>query len=184
MAVMIRPLILVALMMASAAPFAPPSSASSSLRWQTATLCSASTSRLNGNTKVPAELPPLKDISYGEQSRQYRRTVYSHDDWRKHRSPDRFFYYMRSVVNSGVYKNLAREVSTTTAIATIVVVYNALVGGYTDLMGVQHAALVESMWTPLLTLPLAPFTLSSPSLGLLLGMFLCFACYGCDVVMF
>lgn len=76
---------------------------------------------------------------------------------------------MFSIVNSGVYKNLAREVLTTTSIAAFIVVYNAIFGGYTDFSGDQHAALVNSIWTPLLCLPLAPFTLSSPSLGLLLG---------------
>jgi hypothetical protein len=124
---------------------------------------------LFGNTRSPPELPPIKDISYGEQSRQYRRTVYTHDDWRKHRSPDRFFYYIRSIVNSGVYKSLAREVGTTTAIAAMIVLYNGVTGGFTDLDGVKHAALISSVWAPVLSLPLAPFTLSSPSLGLLLG---------------
>jgi ion channel-forming bestrophin family protein len=159
-------LILAALVAASAVTgFAPPSS--------TFTTSSAKTSptRLFENTKTPPAMPPIKDISYGEQSRQYRRTVYTHDDWRKHRSPDRFFYYIRSIVSSGVYKNLAREVSTTTGIATFIVLYNAMVGGYQDWEGVKHAALISSIWTPMLTLPLAPFTLSSPSLGLLLGMY-------------
>lgn len=128
-----------------------------------------SSSELYGNTKAAPTLPPPKDISYGEQSRQYRRTVYTHDDWRKHRSPDRFLYYISSIVNSGVYKSLAREVTTTTAIATAVVAYNALTGGYTDFAGAQHDALLSSQFLPMLTLPLAPFTLSSPSLGLLLG---------------
>jgi hypothetical protein len=161
---MIRSLILAALVAGSVVTgFAPPSSTIASK--------TSTTTRLFGNTKTPPEMPPIKDISYGEQSRQYRRTVYTHDDWRKHRSPDRFFYYIRSIVSSGVYKNLAREVSTTTGIATFIVLYNAMVGGYQDWDGVKHAALISSVWTPMLTLPLAPFTLSSPSLGLLLGTF-------------
>jgi hypothetical protein len=133
----------------------------------------STTSRLWSSTKeieTPfRDLPPIKDISYGEESRKYRRTVYSHDDWRKHRSPDRFIYYLLSLGVSGVYKNIGREVLATTSIATIVCLYNALVTGYTDFEGVQHAALVTSQYLPKIGLPLAPFTLASPSLGLLLG---------------
>lgn len=126
--------------------------------------------KLYGNTQVPTDtMPPIKDISYGEESRKYRRTVYTHDDWRKHRRSDRFIYYLGSLFVSGVYKSLAREVSATTAIAAFLCLYNAAVGGYTDFAGVQHAALVTSPFLPLFGLPLAPFTLSSPSLGLLLG---------------
>jgi putative membrane protein len=124
---------------------------------------------LYGNTKSPPPLPPTKDISYGEESRQYRRTVYTHDDWVKHRSPDRFIRNLAAITSSGVYKNLANEVAATTSIATLICLYNAITGGFTDFDGVKHAALIQSVWLPLVGLPLAPFTLSSPSLGLLLG---------------
>ena len=125
--------------------------------------------QLQGNTKQPPELPPIQDISYGEESRKFRRTVYSHDDWRKHRSQDRFIRNIKSMFVSGVYKNLGREVAATTAVATFICLYNAIVGGYTDFEGQKQAALISSTFLPLLGLPLAPFTLSSPSLGLLLG---------------
>ncbi len=69
--------------------------------------------------------------------------------------------------NSGVYKSLAKEVLATVGIASFLVVWNGLTGGYTDLNGVQHEAVVNFL--PALTLPLTPFTLLSPSLGLLLG---------------
>jgi hypothetical protein len=127
------------------------------------------TTAIYGNTKFAPSLPPIKDISYGEESRKYRRTVYSHDDWRKHRNPDRFLYYIVSFLSSGVYKNVGREVAFTTVIAALVCLWNGLVGGFTDFDGVKHAAILSSNLLPLLTLPLAPFTLSSPSLGLLLG---------------
>ena len=45
-----------------------------------------------------------KDIPYGETSRSFRRTVYSHDDWVKHRSPDRFLRNLWSIPASGIYK--------------------------------------------------------------------------------
>jgi putative membrane protein len=122
--------------------------------------------KLYRNTKTA-----LKSISYGEASRPYRRTVYSHDDWVKHRSPDRFFRNILSITTSGVYKNISREIMLTTTVATFVVLWNMLAGGYTDLSGVAHGAVLSGRFIRVLTLPLDAFTLSSPSLGLLLGMF-------------
>jgi predicted membrane chloride channel (bestrophin family) len=114
--------------------------------------------------------PPKANVAlaetYGEGSRKYRRTVYTHNEWVKHRASDRFFGNIATMVNSGVYKSLAKEVLATTAVATFLVVWNAVAGGYTDLEGVQHAAIMSAL--PMLVLPLTPFTLLSPSLGLLL----------------
>jgi ion channel-forming bestrophin family protein len=150
--------------------FAPARLPSSSLAQQSRNVPSVrQTTSINGNTKFAPSLPPIKDISYGEESRKYRRTVYSHDDWRKHRNPDRFLYYIVSFLSSGVYKNVGREVAFTTVIAAVVCLWNGLIGGFTDFDGVKHAAILSSNLLPLLSLPLAPFTLSSPSLGLLLG---------------
>lgn len=126
-------------------------------------------SRLLLQTKLAPEIPAPKDISYGEESRKYRRTVYSHDDWVKFRSPDRFLRNLYSLFASGVYKNLGREVTATTAVAIAVVAWNALTGGYKDFSGVAHEAMIQNAFLPMLTLPLTPFTLVSPSLGLLLG---------------
>jgi len=116
-------------------------------------------------------IPPVKDFSYGEESRKYRRTVYSHDDWRKHRSSDRFIYNLASLGVSGVYKNIGREVGTATAIAALVCFYNALVGGYTDFSEVEHGPVIANSWLTVAGLPLTPFSLSTSSLGLLLGMY-------------
>jgi len=104
--------------------------------------------------------------TYGEGSRKYRRTVYTHAEWVKHRSSDRFIRNLSSLFNSGVYKSLGGEVFAVTAIAAFVVLWNGLTGGFTDFNGVQHEAVVNFL--PMLTLPLTPFTLLSPSLGLLL----------------
>jgi Bestrophin, RFP-TM, chloride channel len=124
--------------------------------------------RLHGNTKQPPVLiPDIKDISYGEESRQYRRTVFSHDDWRRFRSTDRFPINLISMTKSGIYKNLAREVTLGTLIAAFIVVWNALAGGYVDLQGIQHEAVISNLM--LLGLPQAPFVLVSPALSLLLG---------------
>ncbi|GAX26878.1 hypothetical protein FisN_9Lh172 [Fistulifera solaris] len=108
------------------------------------------------------------NIPSGEEQRKFRRTVYTHKDWKKHRSQDRFIYYLLAIFKSGVYKNIGREVITITAVAALVCVYNSLVGGYTDLNGVQQAALLQSQFLPKLTLPLSLFTITSSSLGLLL----------------
>jgi hypothetical protein len=63
---------------------------------------------------IPASLKPPKlqkpkDISYGEASRKFRRDVYSHDDWVRHRSADRFLRNLNSIVTSGVYKVRERK---------------------------------------------------------------------------
>jgi predicted membrane chloride channel (bestrophin family) len=128
------------------------------------------TTHLNSDTSTGWDsfAGPKTNYPSGESQRQLRRTVYTHDDWKKHRSQDRFIYYLLAIFNSGVYKNLGREVGATTLVATAVVAYNALVGGYTDFDGVKHAALISTSILPQLTIPLNAFTLTSPSLGLLL----------------
>jgi ion channel-forming bestrophin family protein len=108
------------------------------------------------------------NVPSGEEQRKYRRTVYTHDDWKKHRNQNRFVVYLAAMFKSGVYKNLAGEVILTTAVAALVVYYNAIVGGYDGLAGATYPALITSDWLPKLSLPLAAFTLTSPSLGLLL----------------
>ena len=124
---------------------------------------------------------PIKDLSYGEESRKYRRTVYTHDDWVKHRSSDRIFRYTFAIFSSGIYKNIGAEISTVTAIAAFTVLWNAMAGTYTDFSGVVHDGLLSGVVldgllkntvVPILSLPLAPFSLLSTSLGLLLGKFL------------
>ena len=128
-----------------------------------------STERAVATNQAPATSTDVTNISYGEQSRQYRRTVYTHDDWVKHRSPDRFIRNILSTTASGVYKNVGREVLATTTVATIAFLWNMLTDGYTDFEGVKHDAVLVNQFIPMLTLPLTPFTLASPSLGLLLG---------------
>ena len=110
--------------------------------------------------------PPEK--TYGETSRKFRRSFFSHKDWLKHRSEDRFLKIVLSTVNSGVVRQLAKEVGFVVATATFVVFWNSLLGeGYSDFSGVHHDPLVQGL--PLMELPITPFTLSSPALGLLLG---------------
>jgi ion channel-forming bestrophin family protein len=121
------------------------------------------------NTKQPPTLPPIRDISYGEESRKYRRTIFTHDDWVNFRSPDRFWRNLEAVTSSGIYKNVGKEILATTGVAAFVVLYNGLVGGFQDLSGNTMDPIIQASFLPIIGLPLAPFTLSSPSLGLLLG---------------
>ena len=128
---------------------------------------------LRVTTKVspPTVTTTEERTSYSEQSRSYRRTVFTHDDWVKHRSSDRFARNLGNFINSGVYKNIMREVSVVTGIAALVVVGNMLLDGYVGLDGARHAGLLADLHLKL-SLPMTPFTLASPSLGLLLGKFI------------
>lgn len=101
-----------------------------------------------------------------EEARRFRRTVYTHDDWKKHRSQDRFLVYLGSLFSSGTFRNSEREVIVCTMLASLVCVYNALVGGYTDLVGIQHGPLIPGV---VVGIPMTAFTITSSSLGLLLS---------------
>jgi putative membrane protein len=100
--------------------------------------------------------PPEEEdrVHYGEASRKYRRTVFTHQDWIKHRSSDRLFRHLSSIFQSGIVRQLFEEISLVAAIATTVVIWNDII--------------VPRYGMPMLSLPSAPFTLSSPALGLLL----------------
>ena len=45
---------------------------------------------------IQAATVELGRVPYGESSRMYRRTVYSHDDWIKHRSNERTITNLKS----------------------------------------------------------------------------------------
>eukprot|EP00560_Eucampia_antarctica_P007426 CAMPEP_0197823046 /NCGR_PEP_ID=MMETSP1437-20131217/358_1 /TAXON_ID=49252 ORGANISM="Eucampia antarctica, Strain CCMP1452" /NCGR_SAMPLE_ID=MMETSP1437 /ASSEMBLY_ACC=CAM_ASM_001096 /LENGTH=460 /DNA_ID=CAMNT_0043421999 /DNA_START=104 /DNA_END=1486 /DNA_ORIENTATION=+ len=108
------------------------------------------------------------NVPSGEEQRKLRRTVYTHDDWVKHRSQDRFYFYLTAIFKSGVYKNLTREIGYTAGVAAFVCLYNSIFGGFTDPFGGEHAALFSNTIIHRLVLPISAFTLTSPSLGLLL----------------
>eukprot|EP00571_Detonula_confervacea_P017838 CAMPEP_0172299284 /NCGR_PEP_ID=MMETSP1058-20130122/1641_1 /TAXON_ID=83371 /ORGANISM="Detonula confervacea, Strain CCMP 353" /LENGTH=435 /DNA_ID=CAMNT_0013008701 /DNA_START=37 /DNA_END=1344 /DNA_ORIENTATION=+ len=104
----------------------------------------------------------------GEGSRKYRRTVYTHAEWVKHRSPDRFVNNLGTLFNSGIYKQIGKEVALTTSVAILVCGWNLLTGGYQDVAGVMHDPILKENWAMMIGLPLTPFTILTPSLGLLL----------------
>ena len=105
---------------------------------------------------------------FSEESRQFRRTVYTHDEWVRHRSPDRFVRNIKSITQSGIYGSVLKEVLAVTTVSGFLIAWNAVFGTYQDLAGVVHDGPMKDM-LPILTLPLTPFTLSSSSLGLFLG---------------
>ena len=82
----------------SASAFVPPSGKTSS------SLNSVVASQQKAKDPLYILPPDATDIPYGEESRKFRRTVYTHDDWIKHRSPDRFFKTLRTTTTSGIYK--------------------------------------------------------------------------------
>jgi hypothetical protein len=133
--------------------------------------------KINDRTALTQIHSSVEDITediyhtYSEESRGYRRTVFTHEDWVKHRSSNRFFRRLVTFTDSGIYKSLFKEVAATTSIAAFVVFWNMLFGEYQDLQSVTHNGPFHDSVIPILALPLAPFTLSSPALGLLLGMY-------------
>jgi len=130
--------------------------------------------------ELSASVEPKAVMPYGEGSRAYRRTFFTHKDWLRHRSEDRFVRTVFSTVRSGVVRQLAKEVGFVTATAVFVVVWNVLTGGFSDLQGIHHDPILGNIAN--LELPIAPFTLSSPALGLLLGEFFVLHISTCFVI--
>ena len=56
---------------------------------------------------------------YGEESRRYRRTVYRHEDWLKHRSETRLLRNLQGTFTSGVVRSLLSEVVAVLLIAQL-----------------------------------------------------------------
>jgi predicted membrane chloride channel (bestrophin family) len=118
---------------------------------------------------MKAAIRELGVVPYGEESRKYRRTVFTQDDWLKHRSTTRLIKNLKGTFNSGVVRSLITEVGIVTAISVLIVVWNCAFAGYVDWSNVVRSAPLAP-WLPAVTLqlPALPFTLSSPALGLLL----------------
>uniref|UniRef100_A0A6V2D0K4 Uncharacterized protein n=1 Tax=Ditylum brightwellii TaxID=49249 RepID=A0A6V2D0K4_9STRA len=107
-----------------------------------------------------------KKKTYGEESRKFRRTVYTYKDWIKSRDPGRIYKKLGTTFESGVVLGLAKELALLAMISSGVVLWNVFVNGWVDFDGVRQAAILDGF--PEARLPLEPFTLSSPALALLL----------------
>ena len=57
----------------------------------------------------PSDLVSAPDTDFGEGSRKNRRTVYTHDQWVKHRSSDRFINNLKTLPNSDIYKQIGHD---------------------------------------------------------------------------
>ena len=108
--------------------------------------------------------------SYAEDSREFRRTVYMHDEWVKHRSSDRFLRNMATIGSSGVGQSLGKELSIVGVVALFAVAANAALVGYTGFDGALHDGPLQfiGQQSGALSLPAMPFTVAMPALSLLL----------------
>jgi len=100
-------------------------------------------------------------VPYGEDSRKYRRTVFTAADWVKHRSKENdIASNLKGMFFSGIIRQLKEEVFLVSLVALTVVLWNDfLMDSFRELLEVP---------LPPLVLPAMPFTLCSPALGLLL----------------
>lgn len=108
---------------------------------------------------LEAATAELGQVPYGESSRKYRRTIYTHDDWLNHRSNDRLIGNLFSMFYSGIVRQVKNKLLLVSSVALFLIIWNDFLCGY----------LLQSDFSlPHLALPVFPFTLSSPALGLLL----------------
>jgi predicted membrane chloride channel (bestrophin family) len=103
---------------------------------------------------------------FQEATRPYRRTVFMHDQWVETRSTDRFFKSINSLFESGVLRARYKEIAIVMGFASFLAVWNSIAGGYYDLDNVKQAPLIEHL--PVVSVPLSIFSLTAPTLGLLI----------------
>jgi hypothetical protein len=89
-----------------------------------------------------------------------RKTVFSDDDWAHFRRSGRVFWNLSSMFKSGIIKGLWLEIGSVTLMAFLVYAINQLISSGTFEPEVPRSAMIA--------LPVLPFQLSSPALGLLL----------------
>lgn len=92
-----------------------------------------------------------------EEAMEYRRMVFDHEDWIRHRSSSRHGRHLASIVSSRVIMGLGPPVFSLTAFAAMVTIYNEAL-----------ADNVLPTWLPLLHISSLPFSLTAPALALLL----------------
>jgi len=119
--------------------------------------------------------------AWREGSRRYRRTVFGPNDWIRYRRSTRLLDNLLNSFNSSVLRALWFDISIIVSLATALLVYNHILTDGLVLNWIQQYMTAEEFEPeqiaqaaetfkniPKLQLPLSPFTLSSPSLGLLL----------------
>ena len=98
-----------------------------------------------------------------EKSRKYRRTVFAYSDWKKHRSARRYIDALRSWPRSNVLGGLIIQAIIVALATAAIVSWNVFV-----LSNQETYKLLGRFNLPLFSVPSLPFSLTSPSLGLLL----------------
>ena len=73
---------------------------------------------------------------YQEAAREYRRTVFTNDNWAGHRSEG--LKSLETIFDSGVLRGRYAEIATVGAVATATVLWNALASGYVDFETVKQ----------------------------------------------
>ena len=111
---------------------------------------------------------------FQEAQRRYRRTVFNGPDWLTHRSTARFEKSLKTLFDSGIIRSRYKELIFVGAVAAATIAINVVTTGYVDFDNVKQPALIPHL--PTFSIPISLFTLTSPTLGLLL-VFRTNACY-------
>jgi predicted membrane chloride channel (bestrophin family) len=111
---------------------------------------------------------------FQEAQRRYRRTVFNGPDWETHRSTQRFEKAMKTILDSGIIRSRYKELYFVGAVSLLVIATNCVTAGYVDFDNVKQPPLIPHL--PTFSIPISLFTLTSPTLGLLL-VFRTNACY-------
>jgi len=114
--------------------------------------------------------------AWRESSRRYKRTVFEAKDWVKYRRSTRLLDTFLSTFDSGVIRALWFDILVIVGVTSSLLLWNHGVEDQWFINAVKGMDLGESKAAiegivaglPALKLPLSPFTLSAPSLGLLL----------------
>lgn len=92
-----------------------------------------------------------------EDAMEYRRQVFDHEDWVRHRSSSRHGRHLVSIASSRVIMALGPPVFSLTAVAAVITIYDEAL-----------SAQLLPAWMPLLHISNVPFLLTAPALALLL----------------
>mmetsp|Transcript_64940 Transcript_64940/g.159907 ORF Transcript_64940/g.159907 Transcript_64940/m.159907 type:complete len:624 (+) Transcript_64940:167-2038(+) len=109
--------------------------------------------------------------AWRENSRRYSRTVFEASDWLKYRRSTRLIEMVLSTFNSGVLRALWFDIAVVVTLCSALLLYNhGIEDGYLlqALSGTPEPVQEAAKQLPVAKLPLSPFTISSPALGLLL----------------
>eukprot|EP00270_Netrium_digitus_P009712 TRINITY_DN296_c0_g1_i2.p1 TRINITY_DN296_c0_g1~~TRINITY_DN296_c0_g1_i2.p1 ORF type:complete len:476 (+),score=106.70 TRINITY_DN296_c0_g1_i2:138-1565(+) len=107
---------------------------------------------------VPPSILDVETVDKGKFTAIPRkRTVFTFEDWRRHKSSGRYWRHIKTMLTSSVITSLAPPVAVMTGISVFVAIWNTLVAS-----GALPA------WIPILHLSNLPFSLTSPALSFLL----------------